>query len=102
MTDDAQREGRELVNRWARSKGYADLDAYAAAERVHWSVLYRKCSDELLQNAAVARRAQSPGAALGVTAKEYTPTPEALAAGRRALGLETTQQQTTQQEVTSE
>ncbi len=104
-----QREGRDIVNRWAQERGYADLDAYCAATGQHWTAAYAEViqgicgaspypaqigSFRLLASAiggggrpAPPREPAHTASALGVTAREFSA--EELAAGRRALGLET-------------
>jgi hypothetical protein len=93
------REGRDLINRWARAMGFADVDAYAAARGVHWSEAYREHIAETLNRSTIVGRAPVPSMAdiargLGVTAKEFNPSPEEMAASRQQLGIEPTPQPT--------
>jgi hypothetical protein len=99
--EDMRREGCDLINRWARARGFADVDAMAEARGVHWSASYREHIGEELAAAPIARlspRAGDIARGLGVTAKEFTPTPEQLADSRRDLGLETIRRSNHQQE----
>jgi hypothetical protein len=43
--DDLQREGRDIVNRWARGRGYVDLDDMADRLDKPWVDLYREYLD---------------------------------------------------------
>lgn len=43
-----QLAGREIVNRWARDRGHADLDAYCAATGRDWIDVYRQITVEIL------------------------------------------------------
>jgi hypothetical protein len=86
-----QREGRALINAWAKAKGYADVDGYIEASGIHWSDAYREHINEVLAGSPIAggmKAVIGTAAALGVTAREYDPTPEALSEGRRELGME--------------
>lgn len=79
--------GREAVNRWAQRFGCATIDDYAEGKGVHWSDAYVEMSSQI----RVVHRmpmGQHSAAALGVTAREFSPSPEQLRAGRLALGLE--------------
>lgn len=44
---DMQREGRDIVNRWAQAKGYADLDVYCEAMGQPWVDVYREIVMEI-------------------------------------------------------
>lgn len=78
-------EGRALANKWARERGFADFDAAQEAGHTHAEVIQSVCA----ANAPLARHAAALGAAaLGVTVREFTATPERLAEDRRALDLE--------------
>ncbi len=81
-----QLEGRELINKWAREKGYSDVDAYATARGVHWTVIYGEHIRGVLANAPALRGIQSTAAALGVTVREYTPSE--MSQARTELGME--------------
>jgi hypothetical protein len=96
-TDDDQREGRAIINAWAQRKGYADVDAYCEAMgwvgEKEWINAYQEYDAE--HSASMKHMPRAPNARwkgtaadLGVTAREYAPTPEQMAAGRQALGLE--------------
>jgi hypothetical protein len=79
------REGRDICNRWARDRSFAD---FSIAEQHGF-----KHSDVVRSIFEAAKQPEvkgfmSPGAAMGVTAREFNPSPERLAADRRALGLE--------------
>lgn len=45
---DLQREGRDIVNKWAQEQGFADLDHYAETHRIHWSDAYLQCLNAIL------------------------------------------------------
>jgi hypothetical protein len=99
--EDMRREGRDLINQWARARGHADVDAMAEARGVHWSAIYREHIGEVVAAAPIARvspRIADVARGLGVTATEFSPTPEQLADARRDLGLETTRRNHHQQE----
>jgi hypothetical protein len=104
-----QAEGRDIVNKWAQERGFADLDAYCEATARPWPEVYTQIVQEicgaspfparigsfrLLADAIGGGRphpparapSMSPGEALGVKVREYSA--EELAAGRRQLGLE--------------
>lgn len=44
---EGQRVGRDIVNKWARAKGYADLDAYCAATDQPWVDAYTQIVQEI-------------------------------------------------------
>ena len=52
-----QREGRAVMEDWARAKGYPSVDAYAGAKGIHWSDAYEEKIKENL--AAVDARMQA-------------------------------------------
>jgi hypothetical protein len=92
--EDMRREGRDLMNRWALTKGFADVDAYAADRGIHWSAAYREHLAETLNRSTIIGRTPAPAIGdvargLGVTATEFNPTPEQMAASRRDLGIDT-------------
>jgi hypothetical protein len=58
--EDDAREGRDLINRWARAKGFADVDAMAAARGVHWSLIYREHIAETLNRSTIVGKAPRP------------------------------------------
>ena len=70
------REGRAIINAWARQQGHADLDAYIAATGIEWSQAYIECATGLSAGAAAPKRrggSVSVGAALGLKATEIAP-----------------------------
>jgi hypothetical protein len=85
-----QLEGRELINGWARKKGFIDIDAYAAAKGIHWAEAYATATKEIIAE-VVAKSPHKPvhgfntAAALGVTAREWTPSE--MSASRQQLGI---------------
>jgi hypothetical protein len=95
--DDDALEGRAIINAWAKRKGYADVDAYCEAMgwvgEKEWINAYQEYAAE--HSAPMKHMPRAPNARwkgtaadLGVTAREYAPTPEQMAAGSQALGLE--------------
>ena len=83
-------EGREIADRWAQARGFADLEAYAAAEGISYG---EACFRVILGNNAAAPAAsgfRSLGAAMGVKAREYTP--EEMARSRREMGIDDMQE----------
>ncbi len=83
-----QLQGRDLINKWARQKGFADVDAYAQARGTHWSEVYREHIGEVFKNSPIAKGMSAvipTAAALGVKAREYTPSE--LLQARTELGL---------------
>lgn len=80
--------GRAIVTEWARERGFDSIEAYAEANGIHWSEAYGRVVTGILTGSPIAGPMQSVAAQLGVTAREYSPTAEQLAAGRRELGLE--------------
>ncbi len=106
--NDLQREGRGIVNAWARSQGFADLDAYAAAKRIDIIEAYQayRHSPEFARVVA-KRRAMQIGASedgepdyaavqeiLGLAAAEerkakaFNPSPSEMMGARTELGME--------------
>ncbi len=85
-----QLEGRAIVNNWAREQGFADLDAYAQAQGIHWSEAYRKYIREFLAESPMQRAVDASlveaQRSLGVTAREYTSSE--LSQARTELGME--------------
>lgn len=59
-----QLEGRAIVNKWAKGRGYPDIDAYAAAEGIDWDDAYRR---------VVGTICAAAGAVLGPAPKEKGP-----------------------------
>lgn len=85
---DMIREGRDILNRWAQAQGHADIDAYADAKGIHWSDAYAEYARSLATSAPPPVWGfQSPAAALGVTAREWSP--DEMAEGRKQIGMET-------------
>lgn len=105
-------EGKRIGDEWAQQRGFADLDAYAAAEGLDYvggrvRVVQSICAASpwparigsfqslaSLVGGGIGAPSRpkpapplSPAADLGVTAREYAPTAEDMAAGRLALGL---------------
>jgi len=66
-----QREGRDIVNRWAVERGYDDIDDYATAHKMSWAVAYSMVVDDIFAKSRF-RAAVTPltAAAMGVTATE--------------------------------
>jgi hypothetical protein len=90
--EELRREGRDQINRWARAKGSPDVDAYAAARGIHWSLVYREHIAETLNRSTIVGKAPRPAIGdvargLGVTATEFTP--EQMTASRQQLGIDT-------------
>lgn len=93
-----EREAVRVKDRWARDRGYRDCADYQERERLDRIDAASNIARSFLAMAeARNREAFSEPAALdraealrdlGVTAREYKPTPEQLRAGRIALGLE--------------
>lgn len=85
-------EGRAIATRWARKQGFDSMDDYVDAERIDWSEALKRVSVSILS----ANKVQEPSrgrwrgtaADLGVTAKEFNPSPEEMAASRRHLGID--------------
>jgi hypothetical protein len=93
--DDDIWRGRDVENEWARARGYNDFEHYKTVERIDHAEacfrLVRSLSGPQTMPRAVGGKVDDPhavAAALGVTAREYNPTPEQMRAGRVALGLE--------------
>ena len=53
-----QREGRELVNAWAKAQGHASIDDYAIARQMDWSDAYRTCMHDILSGSPLAKGVQ--------------------------------------------
>lgn len=98
-------EGRAAINGWARRKGYSDVDAYIIAKGVGWEDAYRLGMHEIIAEIVASKALKEPRhprralddirADLGLSARDEPTRPpaswtaEQMAAGRRALGLET-------------
>lgn len=76
------RQGHAIGAEWARQRGYADLDAYAAASGMR----YEFAACEVIKSILAACDSAKPFGC-GPTARRFSPTPERLAAGRRQLEL---------------
>lgn len=103
----ATREGRSLINEWARQQGCATIEQYAERERIPLigeDSAYTRAANAIVA-AAQAKKQRSLGmgyrqnsleetrAALGLAPKKFNPTPEQMAEGRRQIGLEGDQPQ---------
>jgi hypothetical protein len=87
QSSDMELEGRDLCNRWARENGFPDFEAAERAGQnrvdvVKWIVAKA--------GKAMPRGPQWRGTAddYGVTAREFNPTAEQMAAGRRDAGID--------------
>jgi hypothetical protein len=80
-------EGQAISRKWAQDRGYADLGAYAAANAISYEQAIAQVCRSIFAGSPFGE-ALSQAALLGVTAREFKPTPEQLRAGRMALGLE--------------
>lgn len=83
-------EGPNWREAYAKSAGFSSWlereDAIAAQQRRYQQAEAWRNAEQRESRAAPGFK--SPAAALGVTAREYAPTPEAMAAGRQQLGME--------------
>jgi hypothetical protein len=82
-----QREGRAIVTAWAKKRDFETIDNYAEANGIPFvngtpSDAYRMIAAEILAEAEKRRKAD-----LGIERKEFSPTPEQMAASRRHLGI---------------
>jgi len=85
--DEMVAEGQAISRKWAQDRGFADLDAYAASKGISYEEACVEVCHSILAGSPMGK-ALGTAAALGVTAREFTPSAEQLRAGREALGLE--------------
>jgi hypothetical protein len=93
-----RREGLDRINRWSQAMGFVDVDAYAADRGIHWSQAYREHIAETLNRSTIIGRTPAIGdvaRGLGVTAKEFNPSPEQMVASRQRLGINTNEERGT-------
>ena len=89
-----QREGRDIVSKWAQARGFTDIDEYCERNKIPWVDAYtnwRSFADALTgptqsdnpQEAAIRARKRRETLGLG----EFNPTPAEMAASRKRLGI---------------
>lgn len=87
--EEMRREGVAMLNKWARSIGFADFTAAEEAGHKHNDAI-----QWVIAKAAEEARVKNPptwrgtAADLGVTAREFKPSPEQMAAARKELGID--------------